>query len=106
VAPVREFFAHVGGEGHKLYLALLQSGRLQDFVDLARGLFARGIEQRLKQLPRGSKIPAASRPALAHAHAGAMFSLLQWWIDRGRRETPQEMDDLFHQTVWGPEEWR
>jgi AcrR family transcriptional regulator len=100
VAPVRELFGHVG-EAYKLYEALVHSGRLNDFAELARGQFARGIEQRMRELPRGSGIPESSRAALSHAHAGAMLSLLSWWIDRGRRETPQEMDDIFHQAVWG-----
>jgi len=26
--------------------------------------------------------------------------LLTWWIDRGMREKPEEMDHLFHRMVW------
>src|ERR671916_367954 len=46
VAPVHEFFAHVA-EGRKLYDALVAAGRIDDFMELARGHFARGIEGRL-----------------------------------------------------------
>jgi hypothetical protein len=42
----------------------------------------------------------ADRPAIAFAHAGALLSLLTWWIDRGMREKPEEMDQLFHRMVW------
>jgi hypothetical protein len=64
-------------------------------------MFARGIEQRLAELPRGQGIPEDERPAMAFAHAGALLSLLTWWIDRGLKQTPAEMDQLFHKMVWG-----
>jgi hypothetical protein len=69
-------------------------------MELARGLFARGIEQRLSELVRGRGIPVDERAAIAFAHAGALLSLLTWWIDRGMRQPPAEMDQLFHKMVW------
>lgn len=100
VALVREFFAHVG-EMRQFVAALVSSGRFRDLMELAQGHFARGIEQRLAELAQSRQLPAAQRAAMAHAHAGALLSLLQWWIDRGMRETPEQMDDLFHCMVWG-----
>lgn len=49
IAPVREFFTHVG-ESVQIRGALARSERLQDFFDLAVEHFARGIEARLKQI--------------------------------------------------------
>lgn len=43
---------------------------------------------------------SAMLSALAYALAGAMLSLLSWWIDRGMSMPPSEMDDLFHRMVW------
>ncbi|MDX2032349.1 MAG: TetR/AcrR family transcriptional regulator [Blastocatellia bacterium] len=103
VALVREFFAHVG-EMREFVAALVSSGRFRDVIELAQGHFARGIERRLAELARSRRVPAERRAAMAHAHAGAMLSLLQWWIDRGMRETPEQMDDLFHRMVWGVRE--
>ena len=100
VAPVQEFFAHVG-QGKQLYDALVASGRIHDFFELAQGHFARGIEQRLKELPRAKAIKPGQRAALAQAHAGAMLSLLRWWIDRGMKTSAEEMDKTFHSMVWG-----
>ena len=99
VAPVQEFFAHVA-EGRSIYDALVASGRINDFMELARGHFARGIERRLADSERGRWMEAKPRSALAHALAGAMLSLLSWWIDRGMTVPPSEMDDLFHRMVW------
>ena len=99
VFPVREFFSHIT-EAKQFVDALVSSGKFHDNMELAHGLFARGIERRLSELPRGQGIPAAERPAIAFAHAGALLSLLKWWVDRGMRQPPEEMDQLFHKMVW------
>ena len=100
VFPVREFFSHIV-EARQFVNALSSSGKMQDNLELMRGHFARGIERRLAELPRGQSIPASERPAISFAHAGALLSLLTWWIDGGMRQSPAEMDQLFHRVVWG-----
>jgi AcrR family transcriptional regulator len=100
VAPVRELFAHVL-EMRAFLAALIVSGRLHTNLELARGHFARGIERRLGELARARTLTAVQRAALGHAHAGALIALLLWWIRREPRESPAEMDELFHRTVWG-----
>jgi AcrR family transcriptional regulator len=99
VAPVREFFAHVADQ-EKLHAALVESGRIHEFTDLARDHFARGIEQRLAERPRSGGIEEDERRALSQALAGAMLSLMSWWLAHGRPESPEEMDRLFHRIVW------
>src|SRR5712691_785596 len=99
VLPVAELFAHIGSQ-KKLYRALADSGRLNDFFDLAQGYFARGIEQRLTESKRLSNLPQRELAARASALAGSMLSLLQWWLDRGAKESPRAMDELFHRMVW------
>jgi len=99
VFPVAEFFTHLA-EVQPFFKALVKSGKFQENMELARGHFARGIERRLAELPRGRSIPAKDLPAIAFTHAGALLSLLTWWLDRGMREPPEEMDRLFHRLVW------
>ena len=99
VFPVREFFAHLS-DVQPFFKALVKSGKYHENMELARGHFARGIERRLAELPGGKTIPANQLPAIAFAHAGALLSLLSWWLDRGMRESPAEMDELFHRMVW------
>jgi len=99
VAPVRELFAHVG-EMRRLHAALVASGRLQDFLDLAQGHFARAIEQRLATLPRASGLAADQRVALANALAGSLLALMSWWLRRGTPGSAEQMDELFHRMVW------
>jgi len=99
VFPVQEFFTHLA-DVQPFYKALVKSGKFQENMELARGHFARGIERRLSELPRAKSIPANERSAIAFTHAGALLSLLAWWLDRGMREPPEQMDELFHRMVW------
>jgi AcrR family transcriptional regulator len=99
VVPVAELFAHIGSQ-RKVYRALADSGRLNDFFDLAQGYFARGIEHRLRESKRLPKIPQGELAACAVALAGSLLSLLRWWLDHGAKEPPGEMDKLFHRMVW------
>jgi AcrR family transcriptional regulator len=99
VVPVEEMFAHIGGQ-NKIWRALVDCGRLQDFLDLAQGYFARGIERRLKESNRLATLPQPELTAHAVALAGSLLSLLRWWIDRGAKESPRDLDKLFHRMVW------
>ena len=99
VAPVREMLTHLlHWRGY--YDALVRSGKLHDSFDLAQGHFARGIERRLCEMPRGRGIPPDRRRALAQALSGALVALMSWWIDRGAPERPEEIDALYHRLVW------
>src|SRR5438309_8890113 len=99
VAPVREFFAHVA-QRERLYTALSEAGRIHDFLELAQGHFARGIERRLMELPRAKGVALRLGAAISNALAGALLSLLKWWIDRGMSMPPEQMDEVYHQMVW------
>jgi AcrR family transcriptional regulator len=99
VMPVAELFEHIGNQ-NMLYRVLSDSGHLKGFFDLAEGYFARGIERRLAESGRLKHLPARELAARAAALSGSLLSLLRWWLDRGEKETPQQMDKLFHQQVW------
>jgi AcrR family transcriptional regulator len=99
VAPVTEMFAHIGNE-NKIYRMLAESGHLHEFFDLAEGYFSRGIQQRLLESGRVKNVPQRELAARAAALAGSLLSLLRWWLDRGEKETPAAMDELFHRMVW------
>lgn len=102
VLPVAEFFEHIASPAaRKVYRALGNSGRLQDFFDLAQGQFARGIEQRLTESKLLTKLPPRELRARSSALAGSLISLLRWWMDHEAKESPAHMDALFHQMVWG-----
>jgi hypothetical protein len=48
----------------------------------------------------GVVLEAADLAAQAHALAGSLFALLDWWIGRGMKGDPEEMDGLFHRMAW------
>jgi AcrR family transcriptional regulator len=99
VAPVAEVFTHIA-HAKKLYRALVDSGRIDSFFDLAQEYFARGIEERLKTCMHGRNLAETHLRARSHALAGSLLSLLKWWLEHGTKESAQAMDDLFHNMVW------
>jgi AcrR family transcriptional regulator len=99
VLPVQEMLAHIGGQ-NRILQALTEAGKLHDFFDLAQGYYARGIERRLRESGRLARVPQRELKARAYALAGSLLALLRWWIDRGAKESPEEMDALFHRIVW------
>jgi AcrR family transcriptional regulator len=99
VAPVAELFEHIENQ-KELYRILARAGRLNDFFDLAQGYFSRGIEHRLRESRSAPKIRPRELAARAVALAGSLLSLLRWWLERGAKEPPAEMDELFHRMVW------
>ena len=103
IAPVRELCAHLVS-AKPIHEAFRASGHLQDFWELAEEAFARGIERRLAEIPRARAIAAGDRAAVAHGYAGALLGLLRFWIDRGMKASPEQMDQKFHRLVWGVRE--
>src|SRR6266478_8186663 len=98
VAAVMEFFAHAVS-GRKIYRALIDSGRIHAFFELAQGYFARGIARRMEDMGLKNLVQS-ELDARSHALAGNLLSLLKWWLDRGARESPKAMDELFHRMAW------
>lgn len=99
VAPVRELFTHIA-EVKVFRDALVASGKVHDVMELGQGQFARAIERRLLKLSPAQGIASGQFAATAHALAGALFSSLSWWIDRGMPLSAVEMDNAFHRLVW------
>ena len=95
--PVEEVFAHIS-EVREFYAAVVRSGKINEVKALGLGFFARSIEERLQHA--GVKLDPLERSAKAHALAGSFFSLLDWWIDKGMKSDPKQMDALFHGMAW------
>jgi AcrR family transcriptional regulator len=99
VAPVQEFFSHIA-DMRQFIASMTASEKIRDVMELGQGHFARAIDQRLAALSATRQLSATRRSALAHASAGSLFSLLNWWLHHGNSTTPAQMDALFHQTLW------
>lgn len=99
VAPVQELFSHVA-DMRQFIASMTASEKARDVMELGQGHFARAIDQRLAALPATRALSPTRRSALAHASAGSLFSLLNWWLAHGSSATPAQMDALFHQSLW------
>jgi AcrR family transcriptional regulator len=97
IFPVEEFFSHLA-EMRDLNAAINASGKGPDVRELGIGCFARAMEQRL--VLAGVNLAAPELRATGHALAGALFSLLDWWLGQGKRMPPKEVDALFHRMAW------
>jgi hypothetical protein len=95
--PVKELFTHVR-EARDFYAAVVSSGKINDVHALGRGYFARSIDTLLQSAD--VEIDPVQRSAQAHVLAGSFLSMLDWWIDKGMKADPKEMDDLFHYLAW------
>jgi hypothetical protein len=73
VAPVRELFTHVAE-----CRGFMPRWSRRASLELRQGHFARVIERRHAELPRAHGMGVERRAALA----GALLSLMSWWIDR------------------------
>jgi len=99
VVPVHELFAHVA-DWRKFHDVLVTAGKIQDFLELCQGYFARGIEQRLAEIPDAAGLTASRRSALAQMFSGALVRLMSWWLTSNSKASPAEMDEQFHTMVW------
>lgn len=97
LAPVGEFCEHLR-DVREFYAAVVKSDKINDVRALGRGFFARSIDERLRAA--GAETNAVHRAAKAHALAGSMFALIDWWVDRGMKMEPREVDEIFHRTAW------
>lgn len=92
------FFEHVRGHQH-LYRALLRGGALDVILKTSRERFRRQIEQRIQALLPAGQTPGAPPELVADYLAGAILSLLTWWMDNQMALSSEQMEALFHQLV-------
>jgi AcrR family transcriptional regulator len=92
------FFQHVQSH-HQLYKALVRGGGIDRLFKKSHQYMRQNIEQHLAELIPPGQPPAASLPLVADYLAGAILSMLTWWLDNEMPYTPEQMDALFQQLV-------
>jgi hypothetical protein len=97
LVPLAELLSHLA-DVRDFYLAMEASGKIADVQALGRGYFVRSIEERLGLA--GAKGEPAQLAAQAHALTGSVFALIHWWMDRGMKTDPREVDAMFHRMAW------
>lgn len=99
VAPVAELFSHVA-EYHRFVQAVEQTALRESIYDLLTGHLARIILPRIPPPSPAARAPGLPPAATARVLAAALVEMMRWWLDRGARPAPHEMDAQFHEIVW------
>jgi AcrR family transcriptional regulator len=94
------FFEHVQ-EHYQLYKALVRGGGIDRLFKKSRQYMRQNIEQHLTELIAAAQPPAERLPVplVADYLAGAVLSMLTWWLDNEMPYTPNQMNTLFQQLV-------
>jgi len=92
------FFQHVQ-EHHQLYKALVHGGGIERLFKKSHQHMRRNIERHLAELIPTGQAPAAPLPLVADYLAGAILTMLTWWLDNDMPYTPDQMDALYQQLV-------
>lgn len=90
------FFEHVRGH-NQLYKALMRGGGIELLYKKGRERLQRNIEQHLEELLPPGRAPSIPLPLVADYLAGAILTLLKWWLDHNMPYTPDQMDAVFQQ---------
>lgn len=90
------FFKHADMH-HELYKAMQEGGGAEVIFDAGRRHLNEDIQNHLRALfPVGKETDIPS-PVITSFLAGAMLSLLNWWLDAGRPYPPEQIDSMFQQ---------
>jgi AcrR family transcriptional regulator len=92
------FFRHVQ-EHYRLYKALVRGGGVDRLYKKGHERLRQNIERHLRSFVPAEHTPAVSLPLVADYIAGAVVTMLKWWLDNEMPYTPEEMDSLFQQLV-------
>jgi AcrR family transcriptional regulator len=89
------FFRHVQ-EHHQLYKALVRGGGIDLLYKKAHERLRENIERHLSMYApaEGATAPL---PLVADYTAGAILTLLKWWLDNELPYTPEQMNAMFQQ---------
>jgi AcrR family transcriptional regulator len=91
-------FQHVQ-EQHQLFKALVMGRGFDLFFEKGQAYLSKRVETQVRSLlPKGHK-PQVPLPILSNHVAGALVTLLKWWLDNKMPYPPERMDEIFHQLV-------
>ena len=86
-------------EQHQLYRALMRGPRRSDHPRQVPAVPLRDRPRRTRPSRIGDK---ASAPEIAVQFVvGAYMSVVTWWLDRGAKEPPEEIDRAFRELAMG-----
>lgn len=90
------FFKHADLH-HDLYKAMQEGGGADIIFEAGRQHLEQDIKNHLDALLPESFEPEIPTPVISSYLAGAMLSVLNWWLNTGRPFPPEQIDAMFQQ---------
>lgn len=89
--PSLGLFRHVGEE-YELYKTLVWTPGIDVLIKHMRSSLSQRVEDGLTKSGRQLDVPV---PILANFIVGSFLTLLQWWLENKRIQSPEQMDEIF-----------
>ena len=96
--PVAYLFSHLQ-EFQTFYKSLVRSQKADAILNSGTSYLSQKVEVALTELFRGRPASSVPIPILSNYLASELFSLLKWWLDHGMPNSPERMDEIFHELV-------
>ncbi len=88
------FFRHADMH-HHLYKAMLDGGGADVLLEAGKRHLEQDIQNHLQELLPAGRPLSTPMPVVTSYLAGAMLSVLMWWLDAGRPYSPEEINGMF-----------
>ncbi len=98
IFPVAPLFQHVREHRH-LYKALAWGGGFDVLLRAGQQQWRAQIEKHLATPLAEGRLPAVPLDAVTVYLAGALQTMLLWWLERNMPYSPERMDEMFQQLV-------
>ena len=98
VIPSLELLRHVG-EQQRLYRALVRGRIFDPVLMMIQISLGRHVEARLAALMPPGQVPAVPLALVGQHMAGALLTLLQWWLEQDAPDSPEQINAHFEYLV-------
>ena len=98
ILPSLELFRHIQ-QHHHLYEALVWGRGVDLLFKTGHDHLSSSIEEQIGQIVRDRPEPAVPLSVVSNYVAGALLTLLKWWLDNKMPHSPERMDEIFQQLV-------
>ncbi len=94
VAHSLVFFQHAQ-KNHRLYKAMLDGGGGDLLLALGQEHIQLNVQTHLNELFPDGREPIVPIPVISSYLAGALLSVLVWWLNEGRPYSPEQVNKMF-----------
>ncbi len=84
-------------EQHRLYKAMVGGRGIDVIIKTIQNHLSDHIQEQIERLLPGGQTPSVPPPVMANYLAGALLTLLTWWLDNNMPYPPERMDEIFQQ---------